>query len=391
MLSSENLTQFSRMDGVQSPIIPIVGQLIRDNPGTISLGQGVVFYAPPSQIQEGISQFLANPKHHLYQSVYGIPELRELIVNKLKNDNNITLTSQQEIMVTAGGNMAFMNALLAITSAGDEIILNTPYYFNHEMGIMIANCQAISVPTDENYQLQLDQLEAAITPKTKAIVTISPNNPTGVVYSEKSLREVNQLCKDKEIYHIHDEAYDYFTYENNSYFSPGSIEGSDQYTILLYSLSKAYGLASWRMGYLVFPEALKNGLAKIQDTFLICPPMISQYAALSCLKLGKSYCQPYLQQLNEVRQIVLEKLKVLDSFCTLIPTQGSFYVFLKINKPIDDFTLVKYLIEQHKIAVLPGKTFGLTEGCYLRIAFGALQKETVTEGIDRLIKGIINY
>jgi aspartate/methionine/tyrosine aminotransferase len=216
MSQASKFKTFTRMESVQSPIIPIVGQLIKENKGTISLGQGVVFYPPPSQIQEGLSQFLANPKHHLYQSVQGIPELGELIIKKLKVDNNITLTSQQDIMVTAGGNMAFMNALLAITSAGDEIILNLPYYFNHEMGIMIADCHPISVPTDKNYQLQLDKLEAAITSKTRAIVTISPNNPTGVVYSESSLRAVNQICKERGIYHIHDEAYDYFTYEKDS-------------------------------------------------------------------------------------------------------------------------------------------------------------------------------
>ncbi|MGK7931874.1 MAG: pyridoxal phosphate-dependent aminotransferase [Microcystaceae cyanobacterium] len=381
----------SRMNIVQSPIIPIVGQLIRENEGTISLGQGVVFYPPPSQIQEGLSQFLANPKHHLYQGVQGIPELQELIIKKLQTDNNISLSSQQDIMVTAGGNMAFMNALLAITSAGDEIILNLPYYFNHEMGIMMADCKPVYVPTDSNYQLQLDLLEAAITPKTRAIVTISPNNPTGVVYPESSLRAVNQLCKERGIYYIHDEAYDYFTYQKDSYFSPGAIPDSEQHTILLYSLSKAYGMASWRIGYLVFPKHLKEALAKIQDTFLICPPVISQYAALQCLNLGKSYCQPYLKQINEVRQIVLEKLNALQDFCTLIPTQGAFYVFLKINQPIDDFTLVKYLIEHHKVAVLPGNTFGLKDGCYLRIAFGALQKETVSEGIDRLVTGITAF
>ncbi len=381
----------SRMQAVQSPIIPLIGQLIQENPGTISLGQGVVFYPPPPQIQEGITRFLANPNHHLYKSVQGISPLREAMAEKLRQDNQVILNSQREIVVTAGGNMAFMNALLAITSPEDEIILNLPYYFNHEMAIVMADCHPVCVPTAENYQLQLDKIEAAITTKTRAIVTISPNNPTGVVYSQEALQAVNRLCQEKGIYHIHDEAYDYFIYEPYQHFSPGSIPNSEAHTILLYSLSKAYGFASWRIGYMVIPESLKTAIAKIQDTILICPPVISQYAALSCLKVGKSYCEPYLKQLSTVRQIVLEQLSNLEDYCTLIATQGAFYVFLKINRPIHDFSLVQYLIEKEKVAVLPGHTFGLKEECYLRIAFGALQKETVSEGINRLVAGIKNY
>ena len=129
----------SRMEAVQSPIIPIVGELVRNNPGTISLGQGVVFYPPPSGIGEGLSQFLENPNNHQYKSVQGIPPLLESIKTKLKQENSIKVDKESAIVVTAGSNMAFMNAILAITSAGDEIILNTPYYFNHEMAIRMAD------------------------------------------------------------------------------------------------------------------------------------------------------------------------------------------------------------------------------------------------------------
>ncbi len=181
----------SRMDGVQTPIIPVVGQLIKANPGTISLGQGVVSYEPPREAIESLSLFLANPKNHQYQSVAGIPPLLALIQQKLAEDNRVEISDKQAIFVTAGSNMAFMNAILAITSPEDEIILNTPFYFNHEMAIKMADCQVILVATDKNYQLRPAAIEEAITEKTKAVVTISPNNPTGVVYPENTLREVN--------------------------------------------------------------------------------------------------------------------------------------------------------------------------------------------------------
>jgi aspartate/methionine/tyrosine aminotransferase len=378
----------SRMMAVQTPIIPVVGQLIRENSGTISLGQGVVAYSPPHEAIESISSFLADSGNHKYQSVQGIPPLLAAIATKLQEDNQIHLTPQQKIIVTAGGNMAFVNALLSITAAGDEIILNPPYYFNHEMAIRMADCHPVLVPTDKNYQLRPAAIEAAITEKTKAVVTISPNNPTGVVYSESLLREVNQICQKAGIYHINDETYEYFTYGGIRHFSPNAIAGSEDYTIALYSLSKAYGFASWRIGYMIVPEHLWVGINKIQDTILICPPVISQYAALGALKAGKAYCQGHLKKINTVREIVSDSLQTLQEICTLAPANGAFYFFLKVNREIDDFQLVKQLIERYQVAVLPGSTFGMAEGCYLRLAYGALQPETAESGMGRFVKGL---
>ncbi len=211
----------------------------------------------------------------------------ELIATKLKTENGIELGNERQVIVTAGSNMGFLNAVLAITSPGDEVILQTPYYFNHEMAIAIAGCRAVPVSTDANYQLRLEAIQQAITERTRAIVTISPNNPTGVVYSEADLRAVNYLCTSRGIYHITDEAYEYFTYDDSKHFSAGAIPGSVDHTISLYSLSKAYGFASWRIGYVVVPIHLFDAMMKIQDTNVICPPVISQYAALGALQVGQ--------------------------------------------------------------------------------------------------------
>ena len=180
-----------RMPAVQSPIIPMVGQLIRDHPGTIALGQGVVHYGPPPEAIERIKQFLADPENHKYSAVEGTPELLATIGAKLREENGICLDSDRCAVVTAGANMGFMYALYAITDPGDEVIIQLPHYFNHEMAIMMAICQPVPVATDENYQLDAD----AITGRTRAVVTISPNNPTGAVYDESVLRQVNDLCR----------------------------------------------------------------------------------------------------------------------------------------------------------------------------------------------------
>ncbi|MBL1175986.1 pyridoxal phosphate-dependent aminotransferase [Pantanalinema sp. GBBB05] len=377
----------SRMHTVQSPIIPVVGELIRQNPGTISLGQGVVSYPPPPAAIEQIAAFLSQPDNHKYQAVQGIPSLLEVIAQKLQAENGMDL-SDREIVVTAGSNMGFLNAVLAITQPGDEIILQTPYYFNHEMAIAIAGCRAVLVATDANYQLQLEAIEQAITERTRAIVTVSPNNPTGVVYPEADLRQVNQLCRDQGIYHIHDETYEYFIYDEAEHFSPGAIAGSAEYTISLYSLSKAYGFASWRIGYMAIPSQLLTAIMKIQDTNLICPAVISQYAAVGALQTGVDYCRSQIQAISEVRSLLLKHLEPIRERCAIPPAKGAFYFLLNLPSSMDALDLVKQLIQEYHVAAIPGTTFGLLNGCYLRVAYGALQKETASAGIERLVKGL---
>jgi aspartate/methionine/tyrosine aminotransferase len=378
----------TRMDAVQLPIIPVVANLIRNHPGTISLGQGVVYYEPPPEAIAQLSVCLANPENHKYQSVRGIPPLLEAIADKLRAENGIEMDSQRQILVTAGSNMGFLNAILAITSPGDAIILQTPYYFNHEMAIAIAGCHPILVPTDDTYQLHPDAIRQAITDQTRAIVTISPNNPTGAVYSEAALREVNAICRDRGIYHISDEAYEYFTYDGVSHFSPAAISDSAAHTIALYSLSKAYGFASWRIGYMVIPQQLLKSVIKVQDTNVICPPVISQYAALGAMQAGVSYCQERLGAIAAVRQLMQQELEQIRHLCTIPPSQGAFYFFLNLHTQVDALKLVEQLIREHKVAAIPGTTFGMHDGCYLRIAYGALQQDMAADGIRRLVQGL---
>ncbi len=375
------------MDAVQTPIIPVIGAMIRETPGTISLGQGVVHYGPPPAAIEAARRALAERSTSEYQPVPGLPQLVDRIAAKLAAENGIDARRGQRIMVTAGGNMAFCHAIDAITVPGDEIILNVPFYFNHEMAIRIAGCVPVCVATDDRFQLRIDALRAAITSRTRAIVTVTPNNPSGAVYGEESLRAVNALCRERGIHHIADEPYEYFTYGAVRHFSPGSIPGSEAHTISLYSLSKAYGFAGWRVGYMAYPQHLEEAMAKIQDTVLICPPVASQIAAIAALEVGRSYCEPHVRELAAIRDIVLSELSKLAPRVQAT-ADGAFYCFAKVETTMDAMTLAERLIREHRVAVLPGTTFGMTDGCYLRIAYGALQKATVTEGIGRFVRGL---
>lgn len=377
----------TRMDGIQSPIIPVVGAWIRQTHGTISLGQGVVHYGPPPAAIEATRAALGDASTHEYGDGAGIPPLLEAIRAKLAIENHIDVGRGSRIMVTAGANMAFMHAVLAITRPGDEIILPVPFYFNHEMAVEMAGCRAVRVPTDEDYQLRTDAIKSAITDRTRAIVTISPNNPSGAVLSEASLRAVNDLCRERGMYHISDEPYEYFTYGQARHVSPGSLPEASPHTISIFSLSKAYGFAGWRIGYLTYPEALGAAMMKAQDTILINPTIASQVGAAAALAVGRSYCEPYVREMAAIRDIVVSELSTLGSLASVPAADGAFYALLRVNTTMDPIAVTERLIREHRVAVIPGSAFGMN-GCYFRVAFGALQKATVAEGIGRLVSGL---
>jgi aspartate/methionine/tyrosine aminotransferase len=384
----QTVTIPTRMDAVQPPIVAVIGDLIRQVPDTISLGQGVVHYGPPPAALDVAREAIANPETHAYQDGIGLRALVGAIEDKLQRDNGIDVARGTRVMITAGANMAFVHAVLAVTSVGDEVIVPVPFYFNHEMAIQMAGCTAVRVPTDDRYQLDVDALRAAVTARTRAIVTVTPNNPTGAVYPESALRAVSALCRERGLYHISDEVYEYFTYGGARHVSPASFDGAAAHTISLFSLSKAYGFAGWRIGYMAYPAALGDAIMKVQDTVLVCPPVLSQIAAVAAMEVGPAYCRRHLTPLAEVHDIVARELRALEPLCTVPQADGAFYCFIRVNAAADPMQIAERLIREHRVAVIPGTAFGATDGCYFRVAYGALQKDTVAEGIGRLVAGL---
>ncbi len=382
--------QNNRMDAVEEAIIPLINRRIAETPGTISLGQGVVFYPPPPQaIAYATEQMSRRGNQHLYGPVEGLPELREAFADKLDTDNNIKPDERQMIFVTAGANMAFNALMLACCAPGDEVILLLPYYFNHEMTAVMCGCKARCARTDDGFQPMLENIKNAIGPKTRAVVTVSPNNPSGCVYSEQTLTAINALCAEHNIYHISDEAYEDFAYET-PHFSPASIAGAGAHTLSLFSMSKSYGFASWRIGYMVVPKQLGKALTKVQDNILICPPAISQYAAIACLRDGRPYLAEQLRVIKANRELCLEKLAPLaeQGIISAPPAAGAMYLFVRLNTDTPDKQIACRLIDERRVAVLPGSAFGDTGQPALRISYGALTADKLEQGIDRLVKGL---
>jgi aspartate/methionine/tyrosine aminotransferase len=377
----------SRIEAVQTPVIPVVARWVAETPGTISLGQGIVSYGPPPEAIEAMQRFGRSEADHLYGPVEGLPALVDALEAKLARENGIDLRPTSRVVVTAGGNMAFVNAVLALTDPGDEIILPLPYYFNHEMAVTMASARPVPVRTTAEYQLDVEAIARAITRRTRAVVTVSPNNPSGAIYPEADLRAVNALCRERGLVHVHDEAYEYFTYGTRP-FSPGSIDGAGAHTISLFSFSKAYGMASWRLGYMVAPETLWSALNKIQDTVLICPPAVSQRAGLAALAVGQSWTASHLPSLDAMRVKIFGALADPEVPCDVPAQGGAFYCFFRVHTPADPLELTEWLIRRHRVAVIPGSAFGAVDGCYLRVSYGALDPATADEGIRRLVTGL---
>jgi aspartate/methionine/tyrosine aminotransferase len=386
-----------RIASVDTPVMPAIAALVRDNPGTISLGQGVVNYGPPSEAIAALPSLMGDVALNKYQAIIGYPALINALTQKLADENNIHCGPDSVVMVTAGSNMAFLNCLLAVGDPGDEFILPSPYYFNQEMAIRMVGCVPVPVPVNEDWSLDVEALAAAVTPRTRAIVTVSPNNPTGAVYSKESLTAVNALCAAKNIYHFSDEAYEYFTYDGAEHFSPASLPGAQRHTISFYSMSKNYGMASWRIGYVVFPADLLDAMNKVQDTNLICAPVASQMLALEVLKYGRAWVQPKIDALAVVRKNVYERLKGLGDLVQFPETQGAFYVFLKLPglaPEVDQLAFNRAMAQRHQVVSVPGYTFGLRDterANYQRLSYGALDAVSVDQGVERYVAAVKDW
>ncbi len=352
----------------------------------ISFGQGVPYFSPPSQAVSDGANAMANPEGYRYTSDAGIEELRQAIAVKLQRDNWYRAEPDENIMVTSGANQAFLNALLAITDTKDEVVILTPYYFNHVMAVQMAGCRPVLVHTEENYRPDLRAVESAINSNTRAVVTISPNNPTGAVFDRALLKGINELCAENNIYHISDETYEYFVFDGVEHCSPSVFDSGLDHTISLYSMSKSFGMPGYRVGYMTYPGDLHEDVLKVQDTIAICAPAPSQRAAVSALETDKDYLKPHLEAMTKVRNLFKTELNGLDGI-DFTMTRGGFYFLVRLSTTEDDRSIAKRLIEDHGLITIPGCVFGTTDPS-LRLSYGNVDFETASEGLERMAKAL---
>lgn len=327
-----------------------------------------------------------------YTKTSGIVELRKAICKKLHQENNLNY-SEEQIVVSTGAKQCLANTFLAILNKGDEVILQNPCWVSYTELIKLADGVPVIVNCDENdgYKLSAKNIEKAVTSKTKAILLNSPHNPTGIVYNKNELEEIAQIAKKYNLIIISDEIYEKLIYDGEEHVSIASLsEDAYERTIVINGLSKTYAMTGWRVGYTASSTKLAKVMSSVQSHMTSNVCSISQYAALEALTGPQDSINMMKNAFEERRNFMMKKLEGIDEVSFIKP-QGAFYIMvdityfigksingIKINNSIE---FAKILLEEEKVAVIPGAAFGLEN--FIRLSY-ATSMEVIEEGVDRI-------
>jgi aminotransferase len=321
-----------------------------------------------------------------YSENSGLPALREQIVAKLKRDNNLD-ANVSEILVTVGAIEGLAAAVMAVVDPGDEVILPSPTYSTHIRQVVIASAKPVLVPTMEEagFALDIDAIRNAVTPRTKAIMYCSPNNPTGTVLDEQQLRQLAGVALDNDLTVITDEAYEYFTYDGHQHFSIASIPEMRKQVVSCYTFTKTYAMTGWRIGYLHADEELIPQIAKAHIPFAICAPVVSQYAALAALQGPQDCVTRFRDHYHATRDLMCRRLDHMSSIFQYQKPHGSYLMFPRIllDEGKDSATFCKKLLKEARVSATPGVAFGPTGEGHLRLSFCVSEQE-IDKAFDRM-------
>jgi aminotransferase len=352
----------------------------------ISLGVGEPDFTTPLPILNAGIAALNNGQTH-YTSNLGIIELRRALSKHLEARYGVHYKPETEIVITVGGSEALNLAAIALLNPGDEVIIPTPCFVSYQAAVIMAGGVAVEVPCkiENNFDFDPDQIRAAITPRTKAILVGFPSNPTGAVSSREHLLEISKMAEEHDLIVLSDEIYDRLVYGVEHVCYP-SLPGTHDRTLLLGGFSKDYAMTGWRIGYAAGPEHLINGLLRVHQFMVMSAPTVAQYAGLEALLSGEPYVQKMVAEYDRRRKLLVSGLNQIG-LATFEP-KGAFYAFPKVDVTgLDDETFCDRLLKEEHVAIIPGNSFGaggegFARACY---ATGYDQLEEALERIERFV------
>jgi len=388
-----------RIKGInESPTAKIFAkavQMKRENLPIIDLSIGEPDFPTPDKVKEAAKKAINN-NFTKYTVNSGIIELRQAIARKLKLDNNLEYDLNQ-IIVTNGAKQAVFNTIMTLVEKGDEVIIPAPYWVSYPEMVTIAEATPLIIQTDENTEFKLspEQLNKAITKKTKVLILCNPSNPTGVVYTISELEQIAEILRGKEIFVIADEIYEKLVYDNLRFTSIAALSPEmKKQTIVINGLSKAYAMPGWRIGYAAGDREIIDGLLKLQGHTTGNASSISQYASLAAFNGSQGEVNTMREEYQKRRDFMFDQLEQIKDISCQKP-KGAFYVFPNIsaffNKVYKDYKLsnsegfANFLLDEAKVVVIPGSAFGSDN--YIRISYTS-SMQNLQEGMKRIKKAL---
>ncbi|WP_186430178.1 pyridoxal phosphate-dependent aminotransferase [Clostridium sp. BSD9I1] len=357
----------------------------------IGFGAGEPDFNTPANIRNASIEAMEKG-YTKYTPASGIIELKEAIINKFKNDNNLNYKSSQ-IIISTGAKQCLSNAFFAILNPGDEVLIATPYWVSYPELIKLSDGVPVFVKTskENSYKYDIESLKQYITHKTKAIIINSPNNPTGSIYTKEELIKLAEFAKEHDLIIISDEIYEKLIYGDDEHVSIASLsEDAYKRTIVINGVSKTYSMTGWRIGYAAASEEIVKLMSNIQSHTTSNPNSIAQYASLEALAGTQEFIQVMKQEFKNRRDYIVTRINGIDNISCIEP-KGAFYVFIDISKIIgkaiegetieSSLDFCSKLLEKGKVAAVPGEAFGI-DG-FIRISY-ATSMENIQEGLNRI-------
>ena len=360
----------------------------------ISFAAGEPDFPTPAHIVEAAIAAAKDPKNHRYTPAVGLPELREAIAKKTLADSGTEITAAQ-VVVTNGGKQAVYQAFAVLLDPGDEVILPSPYWTTYPEAIALAGGQTVEVfaGSDQGYMVTIEQLEAARTPKTKALLLGSPSNPTGAVYSKEQVKAIGEWALANEIWVVSDEIYQNVIYDGKRAYSITElVPAMKDLTIMVNGVAKSYAMTGWRLGWMAGPLDAMKAAANLQSHLSSNVNNIAQRAAIAALTGPQDEIKAMVDAFDRRRHLAVAELGKISNWLAPIP-EGAFYVYSDVRgllgkswggKQINtSLELCDYILDAAEVALVPGEAFGPSG--YVRMSY-ALGDAQITEGIQRLQK-----
>lgn len=350
--------------------------------GVISLGVGEPDFVTPWHIREA-SVYSLEKGYTNYTSNCGLPELRREISSYLQRKYGLLYDYNKELLVTVGASEAIDIALRCVLEPGDEVIIPEPCFVSYKPCTIMAGGIPKTVPTREanEFKLRPEDLEKAITKKSKVLFLCYPNNPTGAIMNRRELMEISRIVEKHDLLVISDEIYSELTYEGE-HVSFSSLPGMKQRTILVNGFSKSYAMTGWRIGYAAAPEEIIEAMLKIHQYTIMCAPVMGQMAALEALKNGDEEVRKMAEQYDQRRNLMVNGLREIGITC--FEPKGAFYVFPSIKSTgMNSETFCETLLQEEKVAVVPGNAFGECGEGNVRCSYAA-SLEQITTALERI-------